>query len=70
MEYIHRSNVEEKGVFPLKDYSKVHPLLKQQYTYQDLEAAFNAALALDFGGKKFEYDTFEEWFKGYKFEMV
>ena len=50
------------------DNSVAHPMMKQQYTYQDLKAAFEAAYILD-GFYPID-DNFNEWFKSYKFELT
>lgn len=46
----------------LKDFSKSHPMQKQQYTHSDLQAAYQA-------GFDFEEGSFEKWYGNYKFEM-
>lgn len=52
----------------LTDYSKPHPMLKYQYTYKDLQAAYEAGKE----GEMYQYDymeagaplpNFENWFK-------
>lgn len=52
----------------LPDYSIASPWMKQQYTYLDLKAAFEAGYVLD--GFYPIHKEFDEWFKDYKFEML
>lgn len=49
----------------LKDHSIAHPMMKQQYTYKDLESAYNAGIDSDRGNYKFE-----SWYKNQNFEMT
>lgn len=54
----------------MKDFSKASPWMKQQYTYKDLQDAYNAGSYSDeYIMNGFPTRTFEEWFKDHIFEM-
>ena len=50
----------------LTDYTKTHPMMRQQYTYLDLKAAYEEGYTQ---GSQQELSNFEEWEKTYVFEM-
>ena len=68
-------------VYTRPDYSKVNPRMKQQYTYKDLQDAFEAGKILVENAwlrdracreneiNKLTYKDFLTWFTNYKFEM-
>ena len=60
-----------KDLFPLPDYSVAHAMMKQQYTYEDLKAAFEAGMDAEYRNKNIDlHITFDSWVKNYKFEML
>lgn len=58
-----RQQIKDENVieYTRPDYSKAHPMMKQQYTYKDMEDAYYA------GAKT--RATFESWYKTFKPEM-
>lgn len=52
------------------DNSVVHPMMKQQYTYKDLKAAFEEGVKVDSHKMVGTSLRFDKWFKSYKFELV
>ena len=52
------------------DNTKAHPMMKQQYTYKDLEAAFKAGVEVDSRKMVNPILRFESWVKKHKFEML